>query len=211
MARRLIRLIETMAQRILLLLSCLAVVLTLTACLNSSPDMHTQTVPDSAYKAALARTDPADYQLPAAGTAEERAMLAGIEDLFTQYTHENLEQKTTQVYAADVYFRDAFKQLSSADDIREYMLSGLEPLAAAEFIFNRFIRSGGEFYIDWTMRLDFKSTAPGTWEESIGMSHIRYNSDGQVIFHQDYWDPTDIVYRRIPIARQLIAYTKKKM
>jgi hypothetical protein len=200
-----------MLQRFLLLLSSLALVLTLTACRNSYPDMHTQTVPDSAYHAALARTDPANYQLPAAGSADERAMLAGIEDLFTRYTHENLAHKTTQVYAEEVYFRDAFRQLSSAAAIRDYMLSGLEPLSAAEFVFNRVIRSGGEFYIDWTMRLDFKSTAPGTWEESIGMSHIRYNSDGQVIFHQDYWDPTDIVYRRIPLARQLIAYTKKKM
>jgi len=173
--------------------------------------MHTQTVPDSDYKAALERSSPSLYQLPTAGSAEEAAMLAGIEDLFTNYTHENLSSKTTEVYAKEVYFRDAFKQFSHPEAIRDYMLHGLEPLAAAEFIFNRVIRSGGEFYIDWTMRLDFKSTPTGTWEESIGMSHIRYNSDGQVIFHQDYWDPTDIVYRRIPIARQLISYTKGKM
>jgi hypothetical protein len=211
MPRNGVRSFLTMAQRILIFLSGLAVLLALTACRNSSADMHTQTVPDSAYHAALARTDPAQYQLPAVGSSDERAMLAGIEDLFTQYTHENLARNTTLVYAEEVYFRDAFRQLSSASAIREYMLSGLEPLSAAEFVFNRVIRSGGEFYIDWTMRLDFKRTPPGTWEESIGMSHIRYNSDGKVIFHQDYWDPTDIVYRRIPLARQLIAYIKKKL
>jgi hypothetical protein len=173
--------------------------------------MHTQTIPDSDYTAALKNSDPSQYQLPEAGSPEEATMLAGIEDLFTNYSYENLKAKTTQVYAKDVYFRDAFRQFSNPEDIREYMLHGLEPLTAAEFVFNRIIRSGGEFYIDWTMRLDFKSTALGTWEESIGMSHIRYNSEGKVIFHQDYWDPTDIVYRRIPVARQLIAYTKGKM
>jgi hypothetical protein len=183
----------------------------MTACKNSTNDMHTQTVPDSDYKAALERSSPSLYQLPAAGSVEEATMLAGIEDLFTNYTHENLSSKTTEVYAKEVYFRDAFKQFSHPEDIRDYMLHGLEPLTAAEFIFNRVIRSGGEFYIDWTMRLDFKSTPTDTWEESIGMSHIRYNSEGKVIFHQDYWDPTDIVYRRIPIARQLISYTKGKM
>ena len=31
-----------------------------------------------------------------------------------------------------------------------------------------------------------------------------------VIFHWDYWDPTDIVYRRIPIARP-IALRKKAL
>ena len=205
------RFILPMIHRNLYIISSLCALLAMTACKNSSNDMHTQTVPDSVYKAALERSSPALFQLPAAGSAEEATMLAGIEDLFTNYTYENLSSKTTEVYAKDVYFRDAFKQFSHPEEIRDYMLHGLEPLTAAEFIFNRVIRSGGEFYIDWTMRLDFKSTPAGTWEESIGMSHIRYNSKGEVIFHQDYWDPTDIVYRRIPIAKQLIAYTKGKM
>ena len=205
------RFILPMIHRNLYIISSLCALLAMTACKNSSNDMHTQTVPDSDYKAALERSSPALFQLPAAGSAEEATMLAGIEDLFTNYTYENLSSKTTEVYAKDVYFRDAFKQFSHPEEIRDYMLHGLEPLTAAEFIFNRVIRSGGEFYIDWTMRLDFKSTPPDTWEESIGMSHIRYNSKGEVIFHQDYWDPTDIVYRRIPIAKQLISYTKGKM
>jgi hypothetical protein len=206
-----VRFILPMRHRNLYIISSLCALLAMTACKNSSNDMHTQTVPDSDYKAALERSRPSLYQLPTAGSPEEATMLAGIEDLFTNYTYENLSSKTTEVYAEEVYFRDAFKQFSHPKEIRDYMLHGLEPLAAAEFIFNRVIRSGGEFYIDWTMRLDFKSTPPDTWEESIGMSHIRYNSEGKVIFHQDYWDPTDIVYRRIPIAKQLISYTKGKM
>lgn len=185
--------------------------LAMTGCKNSSNDMHTQTVPDSDYKAALERSNPSLYELPPVGSPEEAAMLAGIDNLFTNYTYENIAAKTTEVYGQEVYFRDAFRQFSNPEDLREYLLHGLEPLAAAEFIFNRVIRSGGEFYIDWTMRLDFKSTPPGTWEESIGMTHVRFNSEGKVIFHQDYWDPTDIVYRRIPIAKQLISYTKGKL
>lgn len=211
MNHSLIRYINTMIQRTLLVLGSLFTLLALTAWRNSSATMHTQTIPDNTYKVALEHTDPAGYQLPEAGSAEEAAMLAGIKNLFSDYDYENIERNMTKVYAKQVYFRDAFRQFDNPEDMRDYMLHGLEPLAGAEFVFNRVIRSGGEFYIDWTMRLDFKSTPEGTWEESIGMSHIRYNSAGQVIFHQDYWDPTDIVYRRIPIAKQLIAHTKKKM
>ncbi|MGJ8653135.1 MAG: nuclear transport factor 2 family protein [Opitutaceae bacterium] len=173
--------------------------------------MHTQSIPDATYKAALEQSDPKNYQLPLPGSNEEAAMLACIEDLFTTYTYDNLEHNVTRVYAQKVYFRDAFRQFDNPEDLRDYLLHGLKPLDQAEFIFNRVVRSGGEFYIDWTMRLDFKSTPRDTWEESMGMSHIRYNNEGKVIFHQDYWDPTDIVYRRIPIARRLIAYVKKKM
>lgn len=138
-------------------------------------------------------------------------MLQGVQALFGNYTKAGLLDNVEKVYADQVYFRDAFKQLNTAAEIKEYFIQGLEPLEGAEFIFNRMIRSGGDFYIDWVMRLDFKRTPTGTWEESIGMTRMRFNSEGKVIFHQDYWDPTDIVYKRIPIAIQLIAYVKGKM
>ena len=95
--------------------------------------------------------------------------------------------------------------------MQAYLVNGLEPLDQAEFQINRIISQNGEYYIDWLMRLDFKKTPKGTWEESIGMTHLRFNDAGKVIFHQDYWDPTDIVYRRIPVAKQLIAYAQGKM
>ena len=102
------RFILPMKHRNLYIISSLCALLAMTACKNSSNDMHTQTVPDSDYKAALERSSPALFQLPAAGSAEEATMLAGIEDLFTNYTYENLSSKTTVVYAKEVYFRDAF-------------------------------------------------------------------------------------------------------
>lgn len=172
---------------------------------------HTQTVPDSHYKAALEWTDPSRHEVPPAGSPAEAAMLKRIEDLFANYNYKYLEQNINRVYADKLYFRDAFKQFDRAKDIQAYFLKGLSPLNAAEFNFRRVIRSGDEFYIDWIMRLDFKKTPVGTWEESMGMSHMRFDGEGRVIFHQDYWDPTDIVYRRIPIARQLINFVKKKL
>lgn len=173
--------------------------------------MHTQTIPDESYKTGLSATNPAQFELPEPGSEVELQMIQQVIDLFSVYTEENLSKNLTNVYAEKIYFRDAFKEFSDSSELLEYMLAGLKPLDQAEFVFNRVARSGGDFYFDWTMRLDFKKTPPNTWEESIGVSHMRFNSEGKVIFHQDYWDPTDIVYRRIPIAKQLIAFVKGKM
>lgn len=192
------------------LILSLLLTLFLTGCSEEEP-MHTQTVPDARYRAALAESDPSRYELPAEGSAEEGAMLSALEGLFTNYTRANLEAEVTRVYAEQIYFRDAFKQLDSAEAVRDYLVHGLEPVSGVRFKFNRVLRSGGDFYVDWTMAIDFKKTPPDTWEESMGVSHFRFNSSGQVIFHQDYWDPTDIVYKRIPLVKQLIAYVKKKL
>jgi hypothetical protein len=178
---------------------------------STSTNMHTQTVPDKDYREALQQTDPGNYVLPKDGSDEEAAMLRPFRELFETYTYENVEANLPIVYADKLYFRDAFKQFSEVEPLLNYMLKGFEPLENSEFLINRIINKDGEYYVDWMMRLDFKKTPTGTWEESIGMTHIRFNSEGEVIFHQDYWDPTDIVYRRIPIAKQLIGYVKKKL
>lgn len=189
----------------------LACCLALTACSTKNTMTHTQTVPDAKYRAALEWTDPKHFDVPSPGSVEEAAMLGAVKQLFTEYTKENVEANLTKVYAERVYFRDAFKQFDSAEAIRHYMLEGLAPLNAAEFQFRRVARVDDEFYLDWVMRLDFKKTPAGSWEESIGMTHMRFDSEGRIIFHQDYWDPTDIVYQRIPIAKQLINYVKRKL
>ena len=190
--------------------TAIAVLIAFSGCATQST-MHTQTIPDAAYTAAMQRTDPTHFDLPAPGSEAEKAMIAAVQALFSDYSRENLAEKIPEVYAEEVYFRDAFKQFEKREAIADYMLAGLEPLEKAEFVFNNVARANGEFYLDWTMRLDFKSTPADTWEESIGVTRMRFNSEGKVIFHQDYWDPTDIVYRRIPVAKQLIGYVKKKM
>lgn len=199
-----------MINRYLQTLTITAIALNVMACSTIS-NMHTQTIPDARYLQALTQSEPYLVERPEAMSDAETAMLERVVALFSDYSYENLSKNVTQVYAEKTYFRDAFKQFESAESIREYLLAGLNPLENAEFVFNRFARSGGDYYLDWTMRLDFKKTPSGTWEESIGVTHMRFNSDGKVVFHQDYWDPTDIVYRRIPIAKQLISFVKGKM
>lgn len=197
---------------IMLKIALIAILILSIGCTTPTSKMtHTQTVPDQTYQAALAWTDPSLYDLPEPGSEAEAIMLAGVESLFNNYSEDYLTEHVTQVYAPKVYFRDAFKRFETSEAIRDYFLHGLGVLDAVEFKFRRIIRSGDEFYIDWVMRLDFKKTPPGTWEESLGMTHMRFNSEGQVIFHQDYWDPTDVVYQRIPVAKQLINFVKQKM
>ena len=204
------RLVYLVINRYLQTLTLTAIAFSVMAC-SSTSDMHTQTTPDARYLQALTQSESHLKESPEPGSEAESAMLERVAALYSDYSYENLSKNVTQVYAEKTYFRDAFKHFENAESIRDYLLAGLNPLENAEFVFNRFARSGGDYYLDWTMRLDFKRTPTGTWEESIGVTHMRFNSDGKVIFHQDYWDPTDIVYRRIPIAKQLIAFVKGKM
>tara|TARA_B100002019_G_scaffold192562_1_gene166603 strand:+ start:904 stop:1461 length:558 start_codon:yes stop_codon:yes gene_type:complete len=174
-----------------------------------TPFMHSQTNLDSAYTQALEWTDPNIYTLPEAGSDEAKAMIKQLEYVFTNYTYENLAKQIPQVYAERIYFRDAFIQLDSSEALTKYMLKGVGAVDAVSFSFNHVMHSKGEYFIEWTMGIQFKGNSG--METSIGMSRFRFNSKGRVIFHQDYWDPTTLIYEKIPIAKQLIRFVQKRM
>lgn len=194
-----------------LILGVLLVVIGLAVFGSQEADMHQQTVPDAAYLKALESSDPSKYTLPEPGSAEEQAMVQGVIDLFGDYSAANIQENLGRVYAEDFYFRDAFRAFDDRDTLLAYMLHGLKPLRKCEFVFADYSQTGGDFYLRWTMRLNFASQPEDVWDESMGMTHIRFNSEGKVIFHQDFWDPTDVLYKRIPVVAQVIAAIKKRM
>ena len=169
--------------------------------------MHSQSKPDTSYLHALHWTDPANFKLPSHGSDLENNFVQQIEDLFTNYTYENINFNLPKLYADKIYFRDAFRQFNSSKELLPYMLKGVRAVENANFEFNKILKADGEFFIEWTMSIQFKGKKDS--EQSIGMSRFRFNSEGKVIFHQDYWDPTSIIYKKIPIASQLIRLVQK--
>lgn len=134
-----------------------------------------------------------------------------VVDLFTHYEAEYLRKQIEKVYEEDTYFRDAFRELTKASEIRDYMLHGLDAVTYCGFEFQPTLFDNGDYFFRWTMLVTLKRSKSNELVKSIGMSHMRFNTQGKVIFHQDYWDPTDLVYHQIPIANRLINYVKGRM
>jgi hypothetical protein len=73
-----------------------------------------------------------------------------------------------------------------------------EPVEQCTFTVDSMQRSGSDYFARWTMRLE-SSAAKGEIIETIGMSHVRYNAEGKIIFQQDYWD-TSAMLDRLPVV-----------
>ena len=134
-----------------------------------------------------------------------------IIDLFTHYEVDLLSKNVGKVYAKDTYFRDAFKEFSRAEQITPYLVHGLHAVSYCGFEFQPTVFHEGDYFFRWTMLVSLKRSKSNELVKSIGMSHMRFNEQGKVIFHQDYWDPTDLVYHQIPIANRLINWVKGRM
>ena len=131
--------------------------------------------------------------------------------LFADYTKENVSARVRDVYAESLYFRDGFKEFTEIDGLEAYLVHGTEPLRTCVFEFPSVAMHNGDYYLRWVMKANLKRDDPDRVEEVIGMSHVRLNAEGKVVFQQDYWDPSDVLYRRIPIAGWMVHKIKSTL
>jgi hypothetical protein len=163
------------------------------------------------YQEALERTDPRRIQSVTKGSPEEKAATGRFVDFISRLSEENIRAKTRKVYAVDAYLNDTLKESIGIDRIEAYFV---ETARAAEEITARVedvAESGGNYYFRWTMNVRFKKFKKGETVRSIGMSHIRFNSAGQVVLHQDYWDSGGNLFEHIPVVGWLIRRIKARL
>ncbi len=71
--------------------------------------------------------------------------------------------------------------------------------------------SGNEHYVRWTMVFSAPKLNGGKPVRSVGMSHVRLNSAGQVTMHQDFWDSGMNIYGQIPVIGGAIEMIRRRL
>jgi hypothetical protein len=59
--------------------------------------------------------------------------------------------------------------------------------------------SGADVYVRWTMEIRAKNLAGGKPVVTEGVSQLRFDREGRIILHQDFWNPANGIYRHLPL------------
>ncbi len=145
------------------------------------------------------------------GSPEEVAALEGFSDLFSAFTPEAMRGKVRRVYAGDVYFNDTLKEIRGIDALEAYLVESAEAVEVGRVEIRDVARSGGNYYVRWVMELQFKKMRRGQMTRSIGISHLRFNAAGKVVYHQDYWDAAGGLFEHIPVVGWMIRTIKGRL
>lgn len=43
------------------------------------------------------------------------------------------------------------------------------------------------------------------------MTHVRFDDQGKIVFHQDYWDAGSVVYERVPVVGWFVRKIKARV
>ncbi len=155
------------------------------------------------------RTHP---QAPAAGSEAERTALERFASFFSSFAADRIERLLPATYAADVWFNDTLKTIRGSAELAHYLRESAAAVEDCRVTIEDTTRSAqGEYLVRWKMMIRFKRFRRGVDTWTIGMSHLRFDADGRVAYHQDYWNAADGLYEHLPLVGGLIRMIKKRL
>jgi hypothetical protein len=158
---------------------------------------------------ALAATDTAKTNFP--GATEEK-IIARFETFSGDISASNITNNLSQVYAANIYFRDPFKEIHGLADFEAYLLRDSASVSQYTIDWQDVAKSNGDYYFRWVMIVKLKRDSrhkPPT--QTCGISQIRFGPDGKVIYEQDYFDAAAFLYEQLPVLGGEIRFIKKRL
>lgn len=145
-------------------------------------------------------------------TAAETKGLEAWKSLLADLSTENVTGNASQVYAEKTYFNDTLKTLRSAEAIESYLIETAELLHSGTVEYKDTVRSeDGSYYVRWEMVYEGKKLAGGEPIRTIGMSQLRFDDEGRVVLHQDFWDSTRGIFEHIPVVGGQVRFIKKRL
>lgn len=161
------------------------------------------------YLRVLAETDPQKIAPLPPGSEEEKKAVERFKEFYVVFSEEKIRKSVKDVYGQNAYFRDGFKEVLGVEAIERYFISSTEGFEECTFEIQDVVSKGGNYYFRWIMNLVLKRDKKDRIQ-AVGMSHVRFDKDGKITFHQDYWD-TGIIYEKVPVLGSIITWIRNRI
>jgi limonene-1,2-epoxide hydrolase len=149
----------------------------------------------------------------ATAVADPSAIETGIDRfmaVFADFSPEAVRQAAREAYAENAYFNDGFAELEGSEAIAAYFERTAEATATIEVEIEDRVAAGNEAYLRWVMAF----TTTGRRSRTIvapGMTHLRFDADGQVIYHRDYWDSSGALAEFVPLMGSILRSVRSRL
>lgn len=101
-------------------------------------------------------------------------------------------------YADDAYFKDPFNEVRGIDAIRRIFTHMFAQVDAPRFIVTEQIVDSGGAMLVWEFCYRIRRWGGGGIQVIRGVSHLRFDAQGKVSYHRDYWDTAEELYMKLP-------------
>ncbi len=146
-----------------------------------------------------------DHYLERSSNASQDAVLPDDETLsrfinfYNPLDQDHIAKGMDQIYAEELYFNDTLVTLLERNALQEHLLATAERLSHMSLQPVNVIRDDNQIYLVWVMEARFSLLGRERLSRTIGISQLRFNRDGKVFFHQDFWDSSQGLDQHLPV------------
>ena len=116
-----------------------------------------------------------------------------------------------EYYAADAWFKDPFNEVRGVAAIARIFRHMFAQLDAPRFVINERIADGRSAMLAWEFSFRSRSPALRSAQRIRGVTHLRFDADGRVDYHRDYWDAAEELYFRLPLIGALLRGLQRRL
>ena len=129
---------------------------------------------------------------------------------FETLTPQRLEH-FPEFYAADAWFKDPFNEVRGVGAIQRIFSHMFGQVDEPRFVVSEQVADAHGAVLIWTFH--YRSRGASKAEEHVirGVSHLKFDSDGKVAFHRDYWDTGEELYMKIPLLGGLMRFLRRRL
>lgn len=149
-------------------------------------------------------------EIPAEPFATPEA-LARFEAVFHNLTSDGLTAHIQAAYAEELFFNDTLHTFASRAELQEYLGRTGERLQHMEVRILGWSRQDNEFYVRWLMNTGYRVMGRDRDVTTVGMTHLRFDSEGRIAMHQDFWDSTQGLYEQIPLLGGVLRWIRGRL
>lgn len=139
----------------------------------------------------------------AAASAEILAAVARLVQLYEQLTPQHLDSLHL-CYAPQAHFKDPFNDVRGVASIRQVFAHMFATLDAPRFAVTEQLVQGRQAFLAWEFHFRLRRWRAGQPQCIRGGSLLRFDTQGLVQEHRDYWDTTEELYEKLPVLGVLM-------
>jgi steroid Delta-isomerase len=128
-------------------------------------------------------------------------------DFYQTLTPESVA-RFPEFYADNAWFKDPFNEVRGLPAIQRIFTHMFSQVAEPRFVITERVGAGGTAPEGVMLVWEFCCRVR-RWgrEEAMmmrGVSHLKFDSAGKVVFHRDYWDTAEELYMKLPVLGGLM-------
>jgi steroid Delta-isomerase len=128
--------------------------------------------------------------------------------LFDDFRPQAVSDGARWLYSADTYFNDGFAELKGSDALARYLGRSAGQTAEIKVEVEEITKTDNGVYVRWIMTF---TTKGGTTVYAPGISHLRFNGEGRITYHRDYWDAGSALAELVPFAGAMLRAVRSRL